>query len=443
MKQRTTWKFRQQRNSVVFQVDGEDTEDEMYLRATNVPLTDEKYCHNILADAPPDVLNGILGATSPKGSDSFCSTMTGFMLHTCSSTVRAKVLDIITNERLVDVNLANRGIIIRAMQQHLVSPWNRQKADFQKAAFNVLKGTYGSDLTLLKEDINSDFVPSLGGFKGGDLHQLIYGCRDLTQVVSVVQHIAVEALKVGSSSSQRPLIKIMSDIDDTLFAGWVDARYPGHTLYPGVTKLFQCISRGVNSRGPSVTFLTARPRGWFSFGRNLTADRLVSMGLANPTVLNGSVRTGVNAKKIAGLKLDNFVRYTTLFPEYKFVFFGDSGQGDALLASQMRALFPDKVVATFIHDIDPASPLTGDGGLKADYSKNGVHFYNNYAAAGILAFEMGLISKEDATSVVQSCHDELDSMTFTGRDSTTKHAQRKEELNLEADRWSHAFRPTT
>ncbi|RHY26649.1 hypothetical protein DYB32_007427 [Aphanomyces invadans] len=265
------------------------------------------------------------------------------------------------------------------MQQHLVSPWNRQKADFQKAAFNVLKGTYGSDLTLLKEDINSDFVPSLGGFKGGDLHQLIYGCRDLTQVVSVVQHIAVEALKVGSSSSQRPLIKIMSDIDDTLFAG---------------------------------------------------------------------------------LKLDNFVRYTTLFPEYKFVFFGDSGQGDALLASQMRALFPDKVckrglrgmppnddfmqvVATFIHDIDPASPLTGDGGLKADYSKNGVHFYNNYAAAGILAFEMGLISKEDATSVVQSCHDELDSMTFTGRDSTTKHAQRKEELNLEADRWSHAFRPTT
>ncbi|ETV81608.1 hypothetical protein, variant 1 [Aphanomyces astaci] len=369
MKQRTSWRFRQRRNGVVFQVDGEDTEDEMYLRASNVPLTDDKYCHNILAEAPPDVLNGILGATSPEGSDSFCSTMTGFMLHTCSSVVRSRVLDVITHERLDDINLTNRGIIIRAIQQHLASPLNRQKPDFQKAAFNVIKGTYGSDLTRLKEVINSDFLlPSHdhGGFHGGDLHQLIYGCRDLTQVVSVAQHIAVEALKVVQSP---PLIKILSDIDDTLFAGWVDARYPGHTLYPGVTTLFQCMSRGVDCSNPSVTFLTARPRGWFSFGRNLTADHLVSLGLANPTVLNGSVRTGVNPKKIAGLKLDNFVRYTSLFPEYKFVFFGDSGQGDALLASQMRALYPDKVLGTFIHDINPSSPLTGDGGAKADYVK--------------------------------------------------------------------------
>ncbi|KAF0775937.1 hypothetical protein AaE_000363 [Aphanomyces astaci] len=351
MKQRTSWRFRQRRNGVVFQVDGEDTEDEMYLRASNVPLTDDKYCHNILAEAPPDVLNGILGATSPEGSDSFCSTMTGFMLHTCSSVVRSRVLDVITHERLDDINLTNRGIIIRAIQQHLASPLNRQKPDFQKAAFNVIKGTYGSDLTRLKEVINSDFLlPSHdhGGFHGGDLHQLIYGCRDLTQVVSVAQHIAVEALKVVQSP---PLIKILSDIDDTLFAGWVDARYPGHTLYPGVTTLFQCMSRGVDCSNPSVTFLTARPRGWFSFGRNLTADRLVSLGLANPTVLNGSVRTGVNPQKIAGLKLDNFVRYTSLFPEYKFVFFGDSGQGDALLASQMRALYPDKCFAYINTDV--------------------------------------------------------------------------------------------
>ncbi|RHY97906.1 hypothetical protein DYB37_012016 [Aphanomyces astaci] len=368
-------------------------------QASNVPLTDDKYCHNILAEAPPDVLNGILGATSPEGSDSFCSTMTGFMLHTCSSVVRSRVLDVITHERLDDINLTNRGIIIRAIQQHLASPLNRQKPDFQKAAFNVIKGTYGSDLTRLKEVINSDFLlPSHdhGGFHGGDLHQLIYGCRDLTQVVSVAQHIAVEALKVVQSP---PLIKILSDIDDTLFAGWVDARYPGHTLYPGVTTLFQCMSRGVDCSNPSVTFLTARPRGWFSFGRNLTADRLVSLGLANPTVLNGSVRTGVNPKKIAG-----------------------------------------SVLGTFIHDINPSSPLTGDGGAKADYVKY-VHCLSvivddsNYAAAGMIAFELGLISKEDLTLVVQSCRDELDMMTFTGWNSTQKQADRKQELVNDCDRF--------
>ncbi|RHZ40815.1 hypothetical protein DYB28_005383 [Aphanomyces astaci] len=294
----------------------------------------------------------------------------------------------------VDCSLTNRGIIIRAIQQHLASPLNRQKPDFQKAAFNVIKGTYGSDLTRLKEVINSDFLlPSHdhGGFHGGDLHQLIYGCRDLTQVVSVAQHIAVEALKVVQSP---PLIKILSDIDDTLFAGWVDARYPGHTLYPGVTTLFQCMSRGVDCSNPSVTFLTARPRGWFSFGRNLTADRLVSLGLANPTVLNGSVRTGVNPQKIAG-----------------------------------------SVLGTFIHDINPSSPLTGDGGAKADYVKRGVHLYENYAAAGMIAFELGLISKEDLTLVVQSCRDELDTMTFTGWNSTQKQADRKQELVNDCDRF--------
>ncbi|KAF0682359.1 Aste57867_25497 [Aphanomyces stellatus] len=364
--------------------------------------------------------------------------MTGFMLHSCSLEVRSKVLDIITNERLSDIkfdykingyylyrlrSLVNRGIVIRAIQQQLTSPLTRNREGFQKAAFNVLRGTYGNELTLLKENINCDYLPTKtvgGGFTGGDLHQLIYGCPDLTQVVPIVQHIAVESLKVEVMHKDKPLVKIISDIDDTLFPGWSDARYPGHILYPGVAKLYESISHGVDDRSPSITFLTARPR--------------VSLGVVNPTVLNGSVRTGMNADKIAGLKMDNFIRYATLFPEYKFVFFGDSGQGDALLASQMLAHFPDKMLGVFIHDIDPTSDLTGDGGLKATYVDQGVSFYENYAAAGISAFERGLLTKEDLEIVIQSCHDELNLMKFTGWNAKEKHAQRKRELQKDSDR---------
>ena len=43
------------------------------------------------------------------------------------------------------------------------------------------------------------------------------------------------------------------------------------------------------------------------------------------------------------MKLDNFRKYLTLFPEYKCVFFGDSSQGDALLGLKMMDMFPSKV----------------------------------------------------------------------------------------------------
>ncbi len=106
-----------------------------------------------------------------------------------------------------------------------MSPLTRQKAEFQEAAFNVLKGTTGTELTLLKEDINAENILTATNddvFKGGDLYQLIYGCKDLTSIVSVMQHIAVESLKVEMQHEEKPLIKIISDIDDTLFPGYVN-----------------------------------------------------------------------------------------------------------------------------------------------------------------------------------------------------------------------------
>ncbi len=72
---------------------------------------------------------------------------------------------------------------------------------------------------------------------------------------------------------------------------------------------------------------------------------------------------------VGRLKYENFVRYATLFPEFKFVFFGDSGQGDALLASRLLETFPTQVMGTFIHDVTPFSAQTGDGQEKKVYEK--------------------------------------------------------------------------
>lgn len=70
---------------------------------------------------------------------------------------------------------------------------------------------------------------------------------------------------------------------------------------------------------------------------------------------------------LCSLKLENFTRFASLYPEFKFVFFGDSGQGDALLASKLLQIFPEQVLGTFIHDVNPASSKTGDGQEKEVY----------------------------------------------------------------------------
>jgi phosphatidate phosphatase APP1 len=70
---------------------------------------------------------------------------------------------------------------------------------------------------------------------------------------------------------------------------------------------------------------------------------------------------------VCSLKLENFTRFAALYPEFQFVFFGDSGQGDALLASNLLHAFPNRVLGTFIHDVTPGSSTTGDGQQKAIY----------------------------------------------------------------------------
>lgn len=214
-------------------------------------------CHNVLERVSAASLNGILGATSPEHSSQYVKTMTGFMLHACSPIVRTKILDVITRKRLDEISITNRAVIIRAIQRCLLSPLQTEKAVLNTAACNVILGTFGKDLTLLKDQIhvNDELLseelaaetalqlekPLISDLKivgtapvpivpplvvadeepphSGDLSHLIFENKNLTEVVQVMQHIAVESLKVKTEAPQ--LVKVMSDIDDTLFAGYV------------------------------------------------------------------------------------------------------------------------------------------------------------------------------------------------------------------------------
>jgi hypothetical protein len=60
----------------------------------------------VLSTVSTASLNGILAATSPEDSSQFCKTMAGFMLLSCPPTMRSKVLDVLTKQRLDEIRYA-------------------------------------------------------------------------------------------------------------------------------------------------------------------------------------------------------------------------------------------------------------------------------------------------------------------------------------------------
>src|SRR5262249_18710664 len=70
------------------------------------------------------------------------------------------------------------------------------------------------------------------------LHQLIYhDIEDAKIRAELLQHFSVHA----EPSHE---LKVLSDIDDTFYENWLDARYPKKTVYPGVRALYHELDIG-------------------------------------------------------------------------------------------------------------------------------------------------------------------------------------------------------
>ncbi|CCI43302.1 unnamed protein product [Albugo candida] len=461
MKQRTVWRYRKlkDKNAVIVFSTDQQQEKEVLFNLSTKTENDTMAFDRVLQRVSASTLNGILR----------------FMLYGSTADVRLRILNVLTRERLDEITVSNRAIIVHAIQSCLISSFLTEKSKIQlrKAVIQILLGTYEKDLSVLKELIHTNpdavalmqpstacgsvriqntplwkspyskfalermknwlqtlqnvtkasrerrkrrrynlKVPTVSHYYG-DLTDLIYNTSNVTEIVRIMQHIATEAAKVAQS---RPnLIKVISDIDDTLIAGWLEQRYPLNTMYPGVSQLFTKISHGLSSfdeHGPCVTFLTARPRGWLNVGRYLTVQHLNNLGLPSPTVMNGTVQGLISNKKIALHKFENFKRFATIFPEFKFVFFGDSGQGDALAASLMLEQYSDQVIAAFVHDINPQESKTGDGQSKRIHEESGIVFYKNYVAAALGAFNKKLITADDLKYIADKSMEELAALDF-------------------------------
>lgn len=288
------------------------------------------------------------------------------------------------------------------------------------------------DLNLLKFRLDYD-----GDYK--DIEEYIFhDIDDVSRRQRILDHFRQAAPNGPDDGSG---IKVLTDVDDTLYANLVERRYPKKAIYPGVIEMYDSVYRepdGANvppGRIP-ITTLSARPNpiggileeGSIASLTHLTGDRLLPSALSGRTVSSiiGTLETlgrklapGVfdgdldDAEQAIGeVKYQNFRRYAAVYPEYRFVFFGDSGQADALTADRMLddEQLSKRVVATFIHDlrsgsVDDDQEVASPSFLEVEKDPPPKLFISrNYIHAALQAYvetDVELISSEHLASITE------------------------------------------
>jgi Phosphatidate phosphatase APP1, catalytic domain len=306
------------------------------------------------------------------------------------------LLGLLTSERVAELTVASRARLIAALQR------GHTPRQLEQAAMALLLATPGRALTELKRAVDA-------GTDHRDLQQLLYHDVDHEDLrAAALEHIARHAVSTGE-------LKVLSDLDDTLYPNWKDSRWPGKQPYPGVRAFYQALDRArrlgdtLDDEGllGDLAFVTARPGDRPGLVEGATHRTLTALGL-EAVVLAGGFTSLHGNEAIARRKYLNFEQYMALFPEYRFVFVGDSGQGDAMFGARMRAEHPDMVPAVFIHDV-VATPKAA----RADWRSQGVHFFDTYPGAATVAHELGLITDRGLNAVTQAALSEFAAFEFS------------------------------
>ncbi len=266
------------------------------------------------------------------------------------------------------------------------------------------------------------------------------------------------------TSPQRIGIKVLTDVDDTMYANLVDERYPKKTLYPGVLEFYDSLQKEPFKLGVTpITTLSARPnpiggkleeaslKSLVQFTRmrlcpsalsgalvSSTAGTIQTLGRAHLDFLSDEIPHG-QEDKIGKVKFENFSKFSKVYPEYRYVFVGDSGQADPLTAQLMVTSGStegvSRVVTTFIHDLRPsedddrpASPtfrslppnvLIG----KRSATGRGVIVFRNYIDAAIVAHMHSatlenLVTAEGLARITMAALREFQAIDFQGKEDS-------------------------
>ena len=202
-------------------------------------------------------------------------------------------------------------------------------------------------------------------------------------------------------------VRLICDVDDTLFASINEPVYPGGARYPGALAF---VARCGQTRGRPVTILTARPEGQGGVLEDRLRRELDARGVAAATVLSGRALWLLGHEAMAAGKAINLAHLMALHPVDSFVLVGDSGQGDVALARQALDAWPTRIVAVFIHLVNPSLTTLKSGEL--DHPDSRIVFFGTYVEAARKALSLGLMSQSDVAAVGAEARSELAGIAF-------------------------------
>lgn len=299
----------------------------------------------------------------------------------------------VLERRRPELDLYALAAIVRALQS------GRTGTQDEHRIADIICQLQGFDLTKFKN------IVSLRKDQH-DLEGLVYIAIDDKDVRQrILDHIAEQAASVPRTEA-----KVMSDIDDTIFCKLHDKRYPKGVVYPGALAFQEALDLGPGDQPISmgdITFVTARPGDVFGLIAQHSRESLTKAGIADLTMLSGSLFSLRSLDAMAGKKVANIEHYVELFPEYRMVFMGDSGQGDVKVGEQIWERFGDVVQGVFIHDV-----VDTPDDKRAEWAAKRIWFHDTYVGAAAKALELGLISAKGLRTVIDEATQELGQIEF-------------------------------
>ena len=290
----------------------------------------------------------------------------------------------------VDTNAVPAEFLAENLWVHMLhnTPQGRQ------VVYNTLMALEGATLLQVKAWLEQR-AP-------GALYDLVFKTPLLQRAPALVQHMKdhAPAVPVGRY--------IVSDIDNT-FCPSRDRGFPKTaTSYPGRAAFYEALVHPAPC-AERVCFLSARfgdaicSWKWLSRReRRVTLENLRRGGMAHPRVLFGKLWDiprprlfGIDWTPMGGRKLRNFSNLGDLFPEYRYVFFGDTCQDDLRVGRAMLANANKRVSLVFMHDLGSRGRAICNT-ERAACARAGMIFYTTIPGAALAAYraqqEQGTVS---------------------------------------------------
>ena len=222
------------------------------------------------------------------------------------------------------------------------------------------------------KDVNCKymFIGSTPANYGCDLRELIYNrdgtvTNEGTKLLELFDNIATKYLEHHDR-----IIHAITDIDDTCYANpmhgvaiaGIDRSWLPHQPYPGIKELHRQLTSLPNSSG-YTTIVSAAPGAVKSrklndegliaiFGNNNFAfvqgeESKIGIAAKGISILNTVLKRGDNPggafyRGVGDIKLDRIIQYLKIFPERNFIWFGDNGQADEWVGSELLRLYPKR-----------------------------------------------------------------------------------------------------